>query len=889
MSNLSGILKLPVLILLILLFSCDNRDKPSTATSPEVEKLKVPEGFTAEHLYSPSRNNQGSWVAMTFDNKGRMITSDQYGSLYRLELPSRGDTTRVKAEKLKVGPADPADTTTRVTMGYAQGLLYAFNSLFVMVNNEREKEFERGSGLYRLQDTNNDDQYDKVTLLKTLSGRGEHGPHSLKLSPDGKSVFVIAGNFTNVPEMDAYRLPRVWQEDNIIPVIKDPRGHANDRQAPGGWIARVDPETNTWELFSAGFRNAYDLTFNEHGELFAYDSDMEWDFGMPWYRPTRICHVTSGSEFGWRTGNTVWPAVFPDNLPPVINIGQGSPTSLEHGMNSDFPGKYRRSLFAFDWSFGIIYAIDLIPQGSSYTANASAFVSGAPLPLTDGMFGPDGSLYFLTGGRKLDSDLYRVSANAPVSDDERSPAPSALTVEANLRREIETFHSGERKGALEFVWPHLKHNDRFIRYAARIAVEHQPFSQWKEKALNEKDPAIAIQVMIAFARHAGANDGAKAIESLLSIDFNSLAEEDKVNHLRALELVLARTGKPAGARRDRVIAYLAPHYPAETNLLNRSLSKVLLYLDEPSAIAATVAMLETAKDDKPEETVLSGEDMILRNPQYGLQIASTLSKIPPAQQSFYAVVLSQAKTGWTAELRERYFKWFRNAFSYKGGMSYVGFINKARQAALNNVPAERTQYYDELSGRALLTGSGNDLADAAPSPKGPGRNWTVEAAMAKIDSSFSELDFQNGKDMYAATRCISCHIMRGEGGNIGPDLTQLGTRFSVRNMVEHIILPGKEVSDQYAATVFTLKDGSVVFGRITNEDDNAYYISQNPFVPEAIREIGKKSVVDKKYSTVSVMMPGLINRLNEQEMKNLIAYLMAGGDKQSPIYTKSEK
>ena len=156
--------------------------------------------------------------------------------------------------------------------------------------------------------------------------------------------------------MDAYRLPKTWKEDNLFPLIKDPNGHANDRYAPGGWIAKINPDGTNWELISAGYRNPFDLAFNEDGELFAYDADMEWDFGMPWYRPTRINHVTSGSEYGWRTGNSKWSPAYPDNLPAVLNIGQGSPTNLISGKNARFPEKYRRSLFAFDWSFGIIYS-----------------------------------------------------------------------------------------------------------------------------------------------------------------------------------------------------------------------------------------------------------------------------------------------------------------------------------------------------------------------------------------------------------------------------------------------------------------------------------------------------------------------------------------------------
>src|SRR4028118_2102967 len=62
--------------------------------NPKIDKLKMPESFQVQHLYSPSENEHGSWVAMTFDNKGRMIASDQYGYLYRLQLPPVGDSSK---------------------------------------------------------------------------------------------------------------------------------------------------------------------------------------------------------------------------------------------------------------------------------------------------------------------------------------------------------------------------------------------------------------------------------------------------------------------------------------------------------------------------------------------------------------------------------------------------------------------------------------------------------------------------------------------------------------------------------------------------------------------------------------------------------------------------
>ncbi len=877
--------------LIVMVSAC--QQKPAQPANPKLDKLKLLPGYKAEHLYSPSAHGQGSWVAMTFDDKGRMITADQYGGIYRIVISPIGDTTRSKIEKLVIGTPESlsSDTTTlKLGMGYAQGLLYAFNSLYVMVNHNSDKNFDKNTGLYRLQDTNGDDQFDKITLLKGFTGEpGEHGPHSIILAPDKKSIYMVAGNHTDVPKFDTYRLPPVWQIDNLFPQIKDPRGHANNRTVPGGWIAHIDSLGQNWELVSAGYRNSFDITFNEAGDLFTYDSDMEWDFGMPWYRPTRICHATSGSEFGWRTGNGKLFPSYPDNLPPVLNIGQGSPTNLVHGSKSAFPGSYKKALFAFDWSFGIIYAVHLETKGASYSAHAEEFISGSPLPLTDGAFGPDGALYFLTGGRRLESDLYRVyykpeDGTNTVSGPSEDTAPVSLNDAAKLRRSLEELHTAPQPGALEKAWPLLAHEDRFVRYAARIAVEHQPVNTWQDRALKETNPEILIQAMIALAHQGKPAPKDNMLKALAGVKFENLTPSLKIDLLRAIEIILYRMGKPEGKVKDMVVAYLSPQFPAKTNDLNRSLSKILVFIDAPGAVEKTMALLEVAKDDPVEATVSASSDLIMRNPQYGLDIAEMLSKVPPAQQTYLAVVLSEANTGWTPELRDQYFKWIANAFTYKGGVSYIGFIDKARKKALAHTPPEKFDYYNKLSGDSLLMPGGNDLANL-PSPEGPGRRWTMDEAAPLLGDGLSGRNFDRGKAMFAATLCSTCHSMRGEGGNIGPDLTQIGTRFSVKDILANTIDPNKEISDQYASTVFTMKDGSSIVGRLTNEDGDKYYVSQNPFAPQTIREIAKKDVASTKFSAVSLMLPGLINSLNEDELKDLLAYMVSGGNKDHEVYT----
>ena len=448
----------------------------------------------------------------------------------------------------------------------------------------------------------------------------------------------------------------------------------------------------------------------------------------PGTRPTRICFVSSGSEFGWRPGTDKWSPSWPDNLPAVLNIGQGSPTNLLSCRDASFPEKYRKALFAFDWSFGIIYAIHLQPDGAGYKAEAEEFLSGAPLPLTDGVIGPDGAMYFLTGGRRLESDLYRVYYDDGEKMTAKEEAP-VINEAHQLRRQLESYHGRAKAGAVEAAWPQLKHADRFVRYAARTVLENQPLNSWQARALAEKDPETIIQATIALARRGDSTLRSSLLQQLQTVNYVQLSASQQVDLLRAVELVLARMGMPEDAVKQSTIAYLNAHFPAATNELNSPLSKLLVYLGAPDAVQKTVALMKTAKDDTTAmKTAMSSADLIMRNPQYGLDIAGMLSKMPPLQQTFYATVLSEAKTGWTPELQESYFSWFHGAFGFKGGHSFLGFVNNARKNALKSVPKSEYAHFNAISGDSLVNNSGR-TALATAQPKGPGRRWKLEEAV----------------------------------------------------------------------------------------------------------------------------------------------------------------
>ena len=460
-------------ITMAVLDQAESANLDPTPVAEVVTDLNLLPGFTAELLYTVPKALQGSWVALTNAPDGGLFVSDQGDAgLYHVKPATLGDS----ASETVVTPI-PAKISS------AQGLLWAFDSLYVDVNGGPV------NGLHRITDSDGDGDLDAVEVIRALDGGGEHGPHAVILTEDGKNLYVNAGNHTNPTEFAGSRAPLNYGEDHLLPRDWDARGHAKGRMAPGGWVAKVSPDGKSWELIGNGFRNEYDIALNAEGELFTFDADMEWDIGSPWYRPTRVNHITSGSEFGWRSGTGKWPAYYEDSLPAVVDIGPGSPTGVVFGTGTKFPAKYQQAFYILDWTFGTMYAIHMTPEGSSYTGVKEEFVSGSPLPLTDAVVGPDGALYFTVGGRGTQSALYRVYYTG-----EKDAAPAARkeskkTLEARrLRHELEAFHGHVDGAAVETAWPHLSSKDRYIRFAARIAIESQPVATWQQKALAEKIP-----------------------------------------------------------------------------------------------------------------------------------------------------------------------------------------------------------------------------------------------------------------------------------------------------------------------------------------------------------------------------------------------------------------
>jgi putative heme-binding domain-containing protein len=412
-----------------------------------------------------------------------------------------------------------------------------------------------------------------------------------------------------------------------------------------------------------------------------------------------------------------------------------------------------------------------------------------------------------------------------------------------------------------------------------VAIEKQPASAWAERALVEKNPQAAIEALLALARVGDASMQVRLLAALQRLDYGKLPTELKLPLLRTWQVALTRTGKPSAEVCAKLAEQLDPLFPQKDPYENRELLQLLVFLDSRTVVSKAVAMMQTLGDDHEE---IASKALLERNDRYAAALNQASESRPNRQQMAFAYTLRNATAGWTPELRKTFFAWFPKTAPWKGGNSFSKFIQNIRTESLEKVtdPAERTAL-DELSKKPAAQAANLVM------PKGPGKAYTVDDIIELAKNGLHNRDFERGKAMYTTTQCATCHHFAQDGGNIGPDLTGAGNRYSVRDLAESIVEPSKVISDQYTFQEIAMKDGSVVIGRVVGEENGKYLVMTNPFAPDATAQVNVNDVASRKDYGISPMPPGLVNMLGPDELLDLVAYLFSGGNPNDKAFSKA--
>lgn len=930
------------------------------------ERFRTPAGFAVEP--AATAGLFGSVVNMTFDASGRPLLALEGEGLALLE---DADGDGVYDRRIDFAPQ--VDTAHGLyVMGPGDLLVHAngrgrLAEAAGVEGRPGRSDSVEDTGLYRLRDTDGDDRVDAVEQIAPANGRiQEHGPHTIARGPDG-ALYVLYGNYSS-PEVGlAPTSPlRELQEDQLLPPILDPRGHANSLRAPGGTIYRLDLESNVWERLSGGLRNPFDLAIGAAGEIFAYEADMEWDRGLPWFRPTRVVHLIPAGDYGWRTGSGKIAFHEIDTLPGVVDLGRGSPVGVAFYYHHTYPDRYQGAYFMGDWSRGRIRVLFPERTGATWTGDAHDFVLGEPLNVTDLDVGPDGSLYFATGGRGTSGGLYRVTyerageavattgaeaavrqpmprsgwgreaigrargeagANweaelwAIVRDAGREPidriralellqvhgprptleetaallnsdaalvraAAAALlgaypftdvqgvlrtalgdvdplvarrAAEALVRSGLEPRTRNIEVATSEALHALLDHEDRFLRYAAREAIQRIPHGYWFDQSVMsspEQSPRGFFEAMLAMIY---------SLEHKIEYNFligglGRVARADldlqaELDFLRVVEIAFIRDPVPDAPGRQEARAGLGQallgRYPHTDDRVNRQLERLLAYLQPDGALARMVARLE---EDRPAE-----------------------------ERIHTAYCLRAMDEDWTPGLRARVVAWFDDAREFRGAASMEGYIDAIWNGVLDRFPEE-----ERLAAEARLEAQRADRARRAAAlvteVEGDRRGRSDLAQMSFEElAEYLEYDVmayerynpEQGERVFHRARCSACHVFGDIGRGGGPDLSTVIKRFRRGEVLESIMFPSRVISDQYQAVDVELDDGGLHSGMVV--EDTAERLTLINANGDRL-DLDKARIRSREPSALSIMPEGLLDTMTLSDLASLIRFLDEGAD-----------
>jgi putative heme-binding domain-containing protein len=322
----------------------------------------------------------------------------------------------------------------------------------------------------------------------------------------------------------------------------------------------------------------------------------------------------------------------------------------------------------------------------------------------------------------------------------------------------------------------------------------------------------------------------------------------RTNLVRLYQILLNRFGPPDVETQKRLIAKFEPLFPAESKELNAELGQLLVYLQSPAAAPALVKLLQQAATQE--------------------------------EQIEYARSLRMLRAGWTPELRKTYFEWFNQAAGYRGGASFGLFVANIKKDATATLTAEELAFLQPI----LNAQPPQEITQAVSAPRKFVKEWKLDELVEKAQTSLKGRDFNRGKAMFAAANCFACHRYDNQGGALGPDLTSVAGRFSPRDLLESIIDPSKVISDQYAAVTVVTDDGKVATGRIVNLNGDTMKINTNMLNPDEQTTIDRRQIEEMFPAKTSMMPAGLLNTLEENEILDLLAYVLSRADRGSPMF-----
>ncbi len=280
-------------------------------------------------------------------------------------------------------------------------------------------------------------------------------------------------------------------------------------------------------------------------------------------------------------------------------------------------------------------------------------------------------------------------------------------------------------------------------------------TSWLPKALSESNVDIQIEAILAAARVGGVCPthrdettspvdlklAASLLEALEKMNWQALSAERQLAYVRTLEIVFNRFGKPDDETTKRFVAKLDAGFPAKSFDLNWLLCETLVFLESPTVAEKGMRLINQAPSQE--------------------------------EQIEYARSLRMLKSGWTKQTRSEYLNWFLKAANFRGGSSFEKFIEFIRNDMLLTLSDDEKVALKELIDQKPEKKSAIENAGAIfAGRKENGLSFEQVVALANeglmkngsLAEGIKSRDLGNGRKMFGAAACFTCHRFGNEGG-----------------------------------------------------------------------------------------------------------------------------
>ncbi|MDF1741301.1 MAG: c-type cytochrome [Verrucomicrobiales bacterium] len=283
-------------------------------------------------------------------------------------------------------------------------------------------------------------------------------------------------------------------------------------------------------------------------------------------------------------------------------------------------------------------------------------------------------------------------------------------------------------------------------------------------------------------------------------------------------------------------------------------------LDKEAELATRKAALLTLIENKPDdlreiceslldERILNAVAVkglvLFDDPELGKSLAKRYGRFSPADRSSVIETLI-ARPAWALALLEE-----------------IG-SGKIERRELSAFQARQILAFDDEKLSRRLTSVWGNVRASGEAKEALIKEWTKKLPAETL----AQADLSQGRLLFSGI-CGACHVMYGQGGKIGPDLTG-SNRSDLGYLLVNIFDPGSEVSPDYRMSIVTMKDGRVLTGVVAEENDRTLSLRQ----ASELMTLSKSDIAKSEVSDVSMMPDGLIQAFTDEQVRDLIGYLM---------------